>query len=128
VRWLFAFGWIPVPVFYVRWLPFGAGGVSWIVAIFILEKYRADEGLHQHELTHARQAWRLLLVGHALLYLFYAPYRQWAEVEAYRVQIAVYGPGRSIDFAVKALATKYQLGISEDGASALLENNRRGKP
>lgn len=117
---LFAFGWVPVPVFYVPWLPFKAGGIGLLVCILLLERHRADAALHEHELEHVEQAWRGLLVIHGVLYLVWPPYRLWAEVCAYRRQIARMGPGASIDFAVKLLTTRYRLRLTEAEARRYL--------
>ncbi|MDP1907312.1 MAG: hypothetical protein Q8K85_03350 [Hyphomicrobium sp.] len=118
MRWVRAFGWLPVPVFYVRGL--FAGGFAPLVLILIDEKYRADEGLHQHELEHIEQAYRLLLLPHALLYVLFRRYRLRSEVAAYRRQIAAYGAGASIEFAVRHLVEGYRLGITAEEARALL--------
>lgn len=113
---LFAFGFIPVPVFYVSRL--FADGFSPLVCIFIKNVCRGDEGLHQHELEHIRQAYKTLLLPHALLYLLWGPYRQWAEVEAYKVSIAY---GMSVDLAARYLSTNYRLGVSLAEARELLK-------
>lgn len=123
MTWLRAFGWLPVPVFYVKDLG-GFGGKSYGLFVLILEAYRNDRGLHVHELAHVEQALLGLLVFHALLYKFSRGYRLWAEVEAYRRQIAAYGPGASIEFAVRFLTWKYDLRIAEEKARALLEGKR----
>lgn len=120
MKWLWAFGWIPVPVFYTDLIePWG--GKQILFFILLRPKYKGlDAGIHMHELEHVEQAWRLLLIFHSLAYLLIRKYRLWAEVKAYRRQIAVYGPEASIEFAVSALANKYNLGITEDEARALL--------
>lgn len=114
---LFAFGWIPAPVFYVKWL--FADGFSPCVCIFIKEAFRNDVGLHQHELTHIEQAYRLALIPHGILYLLSKRYRQWAEVEAYKVSISY---GMSPERAAQLLATEYRLGLSESAALLLFTN------
>ena len=111
---------VPVPVFYVNWLPFSAGGLSVAVFVFLLEKYREDKGLVEHELEHVQQSYRGLFIFHTLLYLLYTPYRQWAEIKAYRRQLAYYGPEHSCDFAVRALTTKYRLPLTIGEARKLL--------
>jgi hypothetical protein len=42
------------------------------------------------------------------------------EVAAYKKQIAFYGPGHSIDFAVKCLMDDYGLSLTEQQARDLL--------
>ena len=125
MRWLKAFGWLPTPVFYVdefwgRWK--GFGGLTILNLIFIKRKYEGDGGLHAHEVTHVEQAYRLLFLLHSVLYLLSRKYRLWAEVQAYRRQIAFYGQPASIDFAVDALVSKYDLNITVEEARSLLLN------
>jgi hypothetical protein len=116
---LYAFGWLPAPVFYLESLG-GWGGLAVGPIIFITEKYRDDQGLHLHELEHVEQAWRGLLVVHGLRYRFQRSYRLRAEVAAYRRQIAA-KPQASIDYAVRALAHKYDLRITEGEARRYLQ-------
>lgn len=124
MKWLKAFGWIPVPVFYTENMDEKFGGMMRIIVIpmiFIRPKYRdTDLGIHMHELEHAEQAWRHLLLFHALLYWLSDRYRLWAEVVAYRRQIACYPEGTSIDFAVNALTSKYDLDVTVERARNLL--------
>jgi hypothetical protein len=114
-----AFGWLPIPVFYVEDLG-GFAGKGFGFWILVLEQYRTDRGLHEHELEHCEQALLTLLVGHKLLYWLSRRYRLLAEVQAYRRQIAAYGAGASIEFAVQFLATRYDLQITEAEARRLL--------
>ena len=118
---LFAFGWIPVPVFYVKRL--FADGFSPLVFVLIKEKSRSDEALHQHELEHIKQAYRLALLPYAILYLLSKRYRLWAEVKAYRVQIKA---GLRLDSAAWYLSKNYRLGITQDEAKAYLEERASG--
>jgi len=112
---LFAFGWLPVPVFYVKHL--FAGGFTPLVMIFIKDKYRTDEGLHRHELYHVEQAYKLLLVPFALLYLFSVKFRFKVELAAYRVQMLYLssngGPSLSREQAVSFLYRDYGLHMTE---------------
>jgi hypothetical protein len=57
--------------------------------------------------------------AHAFLYLLVKQYRQWAEVQAYRVSLA-YRPDLLETYAT-VLATKYKLGLSIDQARELLK-------
>ena len=125
-------------------LPNGFGGTAQGPLIKLLPKYQHDVGLIEHEKTHVRQWYAVLGIGlllctllalkvspafwiacgvppflHQLLYRFVRPYRHWSEVRAYRQQLAV-GGYTSNDFAVTALAEKYDLGLSVDEARALL--------
>ena len=118
MKWLFAFGWIPVPVFYVSKL--FAGGFSPLVCIFIQSKYRTDEGLHIHELNHIEQAYKMFLLPFGFMYLVSKDFRLKVEIDSYKKQIAFYGPGQSIEFAVRILATDYGLGKTEKEIRELL--------
>ena len=112
---LFAFGFIPVPVFYVsRWF---ANGFSPLVCIVIEKVFANDDALHRHELLHIEQAYKTGLLPHALLYLLSARYRQWAEVAAYKVSIQY---GLKPELAARFLSTNYRLNISQSEALALL--------
>jgi hypothetical protein len=122
---VFAFGWWPVPVFYLPRLWGTVGGFAPLLCILLLEKYRDtsqvdNRAILEHELEHIEQTLKGLLIVHALLYLLVPRYRLWAEVRAYRRQIACYPAGTPVDFAARALATKYRLKISEEGARSLL--------
>jgi hypothetical protein len=120
MSWLYAFGWLPVPVFYARRL-FGMGGIAWgLVFIVIRSDFRDNRGKHEHELEHIEQAYRGLLVVYALRYLCSRSYRFHAEVAAYKREIATYPAGTSIDFAVRALVNEYGLQVSEDDARRAL--------
>lgn len=125
-------------------LPNGFGGTAQGPLIKLLSKYKDDVGLIEHEKTHVRQWYAVLVVGlllgtllilfvstylwplcglapflHQLLYKFVRPYRRWCEVQAYRKQIETGGYGNN-DFAVNTLANKYDLGLTVDDARALL--------
>ena len=119
--------------FYVKSLPPGVGGCSNGPVIRILEKYRNDTGLHQHELTHVKQwaVWSLLSIPaayvlcqlalfdylalaimpcafHSVLYRSVTPYRFWCEVEAYKEQAKHYINDRRQLFA-EYIANGYDL-------------------
>lgn len=127
-------------------IPAGFGGVTRGPFIRILKKYRHDQGLLEHEKTHVRQWWAgigIMLVlaavvglcggpsevvggliglsagAHPVLYLICRPYRQWAEVRAYRIQLGV-GRYASPSFAVDALVNKYNLRLTAEEARRLL--------
>ena len=86
--------------------------------ILIKPGCKDDEGLYQHELTHVKQSFMGLIIFDALLYRFYAPYRLWAEVEAYKKQARYYADDRREKFA-GYIATYYDLDVSR--ADTLLE-------
>lgn len=120
------------------------GGTAQGPLIKMLSKYKDDMGLLEHEKMHVRQWYAVLgfglllstlltlLVSQSLwplyglapvlnqsLYKYLRPYRRWCEVRAYRKQIETGGYTNN-DFAVNALANKYDLGLSVDDARALL--------
>jgi hypothetical protein len=122
----------------------GWGGKAKMWKIQILEKYRHDKGLLEHEKFHVRCWWYCLAAAWAIAagMYFAGPHGWWlpvallgplthgtlyrnkyfrklVEVKAYKIQLKVGGYG-SPDFAVNALANKYKLGISEKEASKLL--------
>lgn len=100
-------------------VPDGSAACARGPVILIRPKYEADEGIYRHEFEHVKQSFMGLIVAHALLYLFWAPYRLWAEVEAYEVQARHYPDDRLPKFA-KFIATKYGLDVSEAEALRLL--------
>ncbi len=126
-------------------IPVGFGGQAKGPFIRIAHRYLYDQGLLEHEKTHVRQWWgwflgvtllalaaALLLapgIGlpflgwapfmHQVIYRCCRPYRQWAEVRAYRIQLRT-GHYASAEFAVDALAFKYRLRLTKAKARALL--------
>ena len=118
------FGFIPVPIFYVASLAAGRGGESRGPIVRILDRYRApcDEGLHQHELEHVRQFWRLPVL-HSVLYAFRRSYRLACEAAAYRVQMNHpngRGGALALEDAAWYLANDYRLGITVEEARAAI--------
>jgi len=115
---------LPTLVFYTdRIIPERFGGYTTGILVFIRPKYKDDEGLLYHELTHVRQFYRTLGL-HAILYLLSKRYRLKAEIEAYREQLkhppAVNNPEPYRELYAKFIATKYGLDISEREAQELL--------
>mgnify|MGYP001761731782 CR=1 FL=1 len=129
---------------YVNNLSGGFAGKASGPIVKVLEKYKDDTGLIEHEKTHVRQwyaalaIWLLLCallslfvspvlwpvcglapLVHPVLYKLVRPYRQWCEVQAYRKQLATGGYSTG-EFAVIALVEKYDLGLSSDQSKALL--------
>ena len=98
------------------------GGIARLIYIQIQKKYRHDNGLLVHELTHVEQFYRLAplailgflsyvfglsaalsivvgmvgLVSHSLLYLALPSFRYRMEIEAFRAQLSAY-PSAAID-------------------------------
>ena len=124
----------------------GFGGVSFGPYIRIRPKYKDDSGIHAHEQTHANQWWAWFLAGavaayflypqgeflwyyalltgagaHGIIYKFYAGYRLWCEVRAYRVQLGHYATDRRLLFA-GFIAKSYGLNISTESAYQLLKD------
>lgn len=128
----------------------GAYATGPVVRIRPKYRDRGDDGIHLHELEHVRQWYAGLIIGvalaiallfvpelaefstywhtallagigiHGLLYRLLWPYRLWAEVTAYRKQLATYPAGSDCMWAARALATKYQLRTSIDDARRAL--------
>ena len=106
-------------ILYTDSLPEGVGGCANGPVVRIRPKYRDDEGILHHELTHVWQYW-LTLSLHPLLYLFVRRYRLWAEVQAYRVQ-ARHPPGLScVDAAARLASPRYDLGLDQVAAERAL--------
>ena len=99
-------------------VPQGFAGATRGPVVFIRPSKKVDEGLYRHELTHVKQAFLGLFIGHALLYALVPPYRLWCEVQAYRVQLK-YSPGREALFA-RFIAEKYRLNITAEAAEEML--------
>lgn len=97
--------------FYVKSLPPGVGGVANGPVIRILEKYRNDRGIYEHELMHVMQ-WFFTFSLHSWLYLLSDRYKLWSEVQAYREQAKHYADDRRPLFA-EFIATAYGLNITQ---------------
>lgn len=67
-------------------LPATAAGCAIGPIILIREGYENDEGLYRHELQHVKQFFTTLCTM-PFLYLLYRPFKLWAEVQAYKVQM-----------------------------------------
>jgi len=112
---------LPAIVISTDHVPSGYAACANAMIVRIRPQSVNDEGLLQHELTHVRQAYRLLILLHSLLYLLDDPYRLHAEVEAYRKQLE-YSLDKVKDIASFAgfIAEKYDLDISREAATVLL--------
>lgn len=113
---------------------------------FIVLLESDSESTYRHELEHVKQFWIMALAvffavqplaeltllqdewvlysgliagawSHGLLYRFVRPYRQWAEVQAFKKSIKY---GRGFDSAAMALSSKYNLDITHKEAEKLL--------
>jgi hypothetical protein len=104
--------------FYVKFLPPNVGGRANGPVIRILEKYRNDKGIYEHELVHVKH-WFCSLGLFPFFYLLIPKVRLWAEVQAYREQLQYYADDRSWQFA-GFIANKYGLKITQYDAHALL--------
>ena len=124
-------------------------GESGLFVIYLNPAKRGDIGLFVHEYEHVKQ-WYLcsvigllcalcvyLLLGNltaslficavsisfnGILYTYVKPFRQWAEVKAFRAQIKV-TEGDHKEFFSYALANNYKLNISYGKALKLLYGN-----
>jgi len=122
----------------------GWGGYARYWKIEIAEKYRDDKGLLEHEKFHVRCWWYCLAATWLVALVMYFAgthgwwfsvmvmgpwmhgilyrnkyFRKLVEVRAYKIQINK-GSYSNVDFAVRALSSKYKLGISESHAKKLL--------
>ena len=113
----FVYGVLPAFVIYNdKLVPEKFGGITRCMFIFMKSKYRADDGLLQHELTHVKQFYRTL--GFSLImYALSKNYRFSAEVEAYKAQSEYYkNKELSYNWMVDSLTTKYDLDITKEQA------------
>lgn len=105
------FRWFPVLVIYVDFRTTFAG-VALGPVVLIKPKYRDDDGLRAHELTHVEHSYIGLIIIHALLYKFSDRFRYWSELTCYRVQLGFSQPDQLDANAKKYarfIATKYDL-------------------
>ena len=111
-------GWIcPYLLFYSDNLPDGVGGRTQLFVVRIRPAYKDDIGIEKHEAEHVRQFWNLPLIDTAL-YGWWAGYRQWAEIAAYKVQLK-YSPDQLLNFAQR-MTEMYNLKITKEEALKLL--------
>lgn len=130
------------PVIYKAKLSGNTIGFAKGPVVVILEAYKGNEAILQHELTHVKQWAALSLLGllwaagcyhlgyqqyaifglyslalHNVLYTVVPAYKQWAEVQAYRKQISL---GGSLDACALSLSQDYRLPLSFTKARELL--------
>ena len=129
-------------------LPTDVGGRATMFFVRIRPKYQDDEGILKHEETHIKLEWiitliLLVLVGAAgyfnhliwlgsvfcpmvesILYKFYAPYRKWSEVRAYKRQLKYPPANLNVEHYrgqyAEFIATKYGLKKTVEEATKLL--------
>lgn len=128
-------------------LPNNFGGISYGPFIGIIKKYENDEGLMQHELTHASQFWKVgilfssfvlfilsclhfpvdylwySLLGfflHGFAYLLFDKYKLFCEVKAYKEQLKYYDTDKT-DLFVEFISTKYGLSVDKEEIKKLLK-------
>jgi len=113
---------LPVFVFYTdKFIKPQHGGISIAMFCFIRPKYKDDEGLLQHELTHSKQFYRFPL--HLFFYRLFDWYKLKCEVEGYKVQLSYYphlDRNELIDLFAGFIAERYELNISKEKAKELL--------
>lgn len=136
----------PALVFMVKSLPPNTGGCANGPIVRLLTKYQNDEGILHHELEHVKQFWLLALqtsiiifavtrffkldpsfailgiATHSLLYGFVKPYRYWAELKAYAVQL-LYSNDKDKDLSLfgSYIADSYKLNVSKEEATVALK-------
>jgi hypothetical protein len=137
---------IPYLAFYSDDVPSNMAGKANGPIISIHTRFKGDKGTLMHEREHVKQWWFWVLLSgiaaawlfytgepywffaflpgigaHSLLYAMVAPYRQWCEVQAYKVQ-ASYGSPDALPFYANALVVMYNLDITHEKALKLLSN------
>lgn len=136
----------PALIFIVESLPRNTGGCANGPVVRLLTKYENDKGILQHELEHVKQYWSLNLkftivllalatffnlnpyyavigfAAHGLLYGFIKPYRYWAELKAYAVQLQ-YSEDKEKDLQLFGgfIADSYKLNVSKEKATIALK-------
>jgi len=128
-KWMRVYKVLPILIVYTDRMADDVGGFFFgfllIWWICIKPKYRNDQGLHVHELIHAKQhvRWIGLML---IFYWLFRVVRLKSEVEAYRKQLR-YPPAtnhstRYLAMYARFLAKpRYRLGITEKHAATLLE-------
>ncbi len=117
---------LPFPVLVVgmRRLPGRIVGISLGPAVFVQQRYLADEATILHELVHSRQFWRNGLILHFLRYWLSRSYRLRMEVEAFRAELAWRSPREypsQLEQAAQALSGRYGLRLPPEQARRLLD-------
>lgn len=112
------FKYLPVLIVYSTKGLRGHSAYCYGLLSIIHPKFKDDEGLHQHELTHTRQWFKSGMLPYTVLYRWNKWYRLGKEVEAYRYQMK-WSPQHKVAFA-HFIANKYNLNIAVDTALKLL--------
>ena len=106
-------------VIYTKWLPERKAGLTIGPLVLIQRRYKGDQGLLRHELTHARQFW--ITAGlHLILYPLSRRYRLWAESVAFSKQVR-FDRSNLDDLAEKLARDSYRLGITMVEARRCIE-------
>lgn len=112
----------PLTFYTDRTLQDWQGGATRGPVIVLREKYRNDEGIYQHELTHVKQ-WFLTLFTFGLWYSISKTFRANAEAQAYAKQMQYpddKGGSLSLDLAAFRLWHDYELDWPIDRVRALI--------
>ena len=108
----------------------GMGGNTYFLGplcfILIRPKYKNDEGLHNHEMTHVKQHWSTYWMHH-FKYKDSDKYRLEAESEAYAVQYGSYPDKRHFDLFVEYMMEKYQLAFCQKTIESSLQREIRNQ-
>ncbi len=125
IQWVYKI--LPAVIFYVddvgTWNTGTKGGRNIGPLIWLRTDKRDDRGLLAHELTHARQAWRMPLL-HDVLYALSPRYRLQCEVAAYRVQLGYTDNPLAVYRFAEFIAGNYGLDVSQGEALKLLTENQ----
>jgi len=104
-------------------MPENTGGYAKAWFVRIRPKYKDDKGIHNHELCHVAQFWKLGIF-HMVIYTWNKSYRLNCEVEAYREQLkhepASLDPERYRDMYAGFIADDYGLDVSKGDVLKIL--------
>ena len=117
----FVYGVCPALVFFTDSINDKFGGMAFGPIVKIRKKYEnTDEGLLQHELTHAKQ-WYRTLGTHGIWYKLSESYRLKSEIEAYKVQASHYDYDAT-SWMIDSIATKYNISTPRAEIESLLRS------
>lgn len=112
---------LPAFIFYTDFLMKDwAAGMATGPFIRIRPTHKQDRALLVHELTHAKQFYRYLGIGYAVLYTFSKRFRLKMEVEAYREHLRHTDHPDAKSRAATALSKHYDLSVTYEEALDLL--------
>ena len=108
-------GWVPVFIFYTGLLK-RAGAKSFLMGplclLVIHNKYKNDQGIHDHLMTHVKQHWDTGWT-HYFKYRDSEKYRLISECEAYAKQLMAYPDDRHYELFVEFMLDNYELSFCE---------------